>query len=284
MKSLLLVPIACLIVGCANPSAANKNAPAPSQEGAKQITFKATDGNTVFADLYSAPDHTSSLVLMFHQAGSNSGEYAQISPRVAKWGFDCLAVNLRNGDDMFPSGNPTAKQYKGTPTYLEAYNDMSGALQWAESQQYQTIVAWGSSYSASLVFNLASENAGPSQKLKALVSFSPGEYFDDKNLVKSWARLVQMPVFFACTPEEMPQGRIDIYNALARNPRSLIQAIDGSVHGSSTLLPEKAPKAAPLYWKTLEAFLQPFASGVKEIPIQPAAGDKPRIVPNHRPR
>ena len=56
------------------------------------------------------------------------------------------------------------------------------------------VVLWGSSYSASLVFLLANA-ADAKDSVKAVMAFSPGEYFNDKKMVEAAAAKVTVPVF-----------------------------------------------------------------------------------------
>ncbi len=139
---------------------------------------------------------------------------------------------------MWGRENRTASK-SGTGEYLDAYKDMQGALEYAHSQNYTTIVVWGSSYSASLALKMAAEETG----IKGAIAFSPGEYFDDKTLVKGWASKVSCPVLIACTPDELKDGRQDLYDAITSDPKVLAQ-FSGGVHGTSTVLPEKSPAAA----------------------------------------
>jgi predicted alpha/beta hydrolase len=51
------------------------------------VSSTATDGVRVYGDYYPAASKTQPLILLFHQAGSNWGEYATIAPRLVKAGF-----------------------------------------------------------------------------------------------------------------------------------------------------------------------------------------------------
>jgi dienelactone hydrolase len=223
--------------------------------GAKQITFDAKDGQTVYGDLYkTSSSQAKAVILMFHQAGSNAGEYATIAPQIIKLGADCLAVDQRSGGNMFDRTNRTATTAKGPEEYMDAYNDLQGAVIWAKAQGYKTIIPWGSSYSAALTLQLLSQHP----ELPAGLVFSPGEYMDDKNVVSSWARSVKVPVFFACTPDELKDGRQQIFNALnGGNPKGTLQALPGSVHGSSMCIADKCTVAAQNV-AAAEKFLKSF--------------------------
>jgi len=240
----IMATLALLLAGC---SGDEQKAPKP--DGFKELVFDAPDHRKVYADFYpSATLNSEKVILMFHQAGSNAGEYETIEPLMAALGYNCIAVDQRSGGDMWGRQNRTATK-SGPGEYLDAYNDLVGALDYAHTSNYTTIIVWGSSYSASLVLKLASENP----TIKAVISFSPGEYMDDKTLVKSWASKVIVPVFFACTTDEKSDGRADIFAAIASDDKVLV-ALPGGVHGSSTLIPDKS-KAADEYMAKLKSFL-----------------------------
>jgi dienelactone hydrolase len=249
MKSAIL-PLVCvgLALGC------REHTDSTEPPGIKEITFSASDGGKVFADFYPASKTKADpVILMFHQAGSNAGEYSQIAPEVKNWGFDCLAVDQRSGGDMFDRDNRTANAAKGPKDYMDAYADLVGAVTWAKGQGYKTIIAWGSSYSSALCLRLASEN--PS--VNGLILFSPGEYFDQKALVQGWASTVKVPVYFACTRDELPD-RQPIFHALVDQKGSVLDSIQGGIHGSSTCIPDKAPGVAAQYMEHVQQFLESF--------------------------
>ncbi len=245
MLRLAILLTALLLAGCSG----DDQPPAPKPDGFKEITFDASDGKKVYADFFpsSIPD-SEKVVLMFHQAGSNAGEYESIEPAIAPLGYDCIAVDQRSGGDMWGRSNRTVEK-SGDGDYMGAYNDLQGALKYAEGKNYTTIVAWGSSYSAALVLRLAAENS----TVKGVIAFSPGEYMPEQGIVKSWASKVSVPVFFACTPDEWNDGRSDIYAAIPSAKKFDVH-LEGGVHGSSTLLPKKSD-AAKAYLDKVKSFL-----------------------------
>ena len=161
---------------------------------------------------------------------------------------------------MWGYDNETAAKFKSQQTYDDAYKDMEAALKWAQDAGYERIVAWGSSYSSSLVFRLAAEHKG----LAATLSFSPGEYFDDKHIVAKWASQADVPSFVAGTASEMSAegyAIIDARGEVASKDRDMQFGIPEGVHGSSTLRADKNPKGNSEYWKRVNTFLESIASG-----------------------
>jgi len=252
--SIFAIFAACTMT-CCSCSPGNEQTAAPKPDGFKEITFDAPDHHKVYADFYpSLTLNSEKVILMFHQAGSNAGEYETIEPIMANMGFNCIAVDQRSGGDMWGRSNRTAAQ-SGKGDYFGAYNDLKGALEYAESKSYTTIVVWGSSYSASLVLMLADEFP----ELKGVIAFSPGEYFDDKGIAKTWASRVSEPILFACTPDELKDGRQQLYDVIPSDSKNLV-VFPGGVHGSSTLLQEKS-SAASKYLEKVQTFLTGLKSG-----------------------
>lgn len=238
-------------LGLSSCSHGSKAVSTKLREGSKEIQFKASDGATAFADLYAAKENPQKrIVLMFHQAGSNSTEYSPIAPRVASWGYDCLAVDQRSGGDMFDAINRTVEGgSKGD--YNAAYQDLEGALSWATVQGYKDVTVWGSSYSASLALRLAAEHP----EIKRVLTFSPGEYFDQKGIVAGWAVRVKQPTLMAFAPKELADGQ-RLFGYLPSSPLDVLVTFDKGVHGSSTLRRDKNPNSSEQYWTAVERFFR----------------------------
>jgi len=141
---------------------------------ADAVSFAARDGVQVFADYYSAGSKAKPLILLFHQAGSNRGEYETIGPTLARLGFNALAIDQRSGGNAWGRTNETVKRLGRSIGYDAALPDLEAAFRWAKSSdQTGPIIVWGSSYSAALVFLLAANHR---REVKAILAFSPGEY------------------------------------------------------------------------------------------------------------
>ena len=154
------------------------------------ISFTASDRVQVFADYYSAGSKAKPLILLFHQAGSNRREYATIGPMLATLGFNALAIDQRSGGNAWGQTNETVKHLGKSTDYGEALLDLEAALQWAKSSgQTGSILVWGSSYSAALVFLLATEHR---REIKAVLAFSPGEYLRGSST--AWKAATQVSI------------------------------------------------------------------------------------------
>jgi dienelactone hydrolase len=257
MRLIFVLPLAFLlgIVACnAKPAedAAPENAALPDESptAAERVTLKASDGVTVHGLWYKAAQ-PKALVLLFHQAGSSKGEYATIAPRLVEAGYSALAIDQRSGDGMFGT-NETAAGLGRKADYLETRPDLQAALDWAQKENLP-IILWGSSYSSALIFPLAAEDP---QGIIALLSFSPGEYFDDKQMIRSAAAKVKVPVFIASTHSKEEMSEADpIMAALPKSAANVRFVPDRGVHGSSTLIHSRNPEGAAANWRAILAFL-----------------------------
>src|SRR5258708_6894672 len=124
---------------------------------AEAVSFATGDRVQVFADYYPAEREAAPLILLFHQAGSNRGEYATIAPVLVKLGFAALAVDQRSGGTAWGRVNETVQHLGHSAGFAEALPDLEASLQWAKAKGRGKSIVWGSSYSAALVFLLAAK-------------------------------------------------------------------------------------------------------------------------------
>ncbi|MFW5697000.1 MAG: alpha/beta hydrolase [Fimbriimonadaceae bacterium] len=219
----------------------------PQIDGAELVALE-TNAQPAYADYMARDD--ASIILMFHQAGSNAVEYEPIAEWMAQTGYSCLAVNLRSGAEQFGANNPTATQYEEEQAYPLALEDMRAALDWADTRGYENIFVWGSSYSASLVFKLAGDYPG---LVDAVLAFSPGEYFDDDDIVREWADQVTQPVLVAAAEGE-GDARLIYESAVDANFKVYVEH-EGGVHGSSAAREDRNPDSSDQYRSDVLQFL-----------------------------
>jgi dienelactone hydrolase len=182
------------------------------------------------------------LILLFHQAGSNRGEYATIGPALATLGFNALAIDQRSGGNAWGRTNETVKRLGKSTGYDEALLDLEAALQWAESSgQTGSIIVWGSSYSAALVFLLAAEHRN---EIKAILAFSPGEYLRGSATVRKAAAQVSIPIFV--TSAKDPKENLDAPK------RSEPRWSRRKLGGGQTIFSQNSPPSHPRGWELPE--------------------------------
>ncbi len=250
-RALIIVGLA-LLSGC-NQAAAPAATPMPEQPAMMAVTpvdFMADDGLTVSGRYYRA-DNPKALILLFHQANSSKDEYAEIAPKLVEAGYAALAIDQRSGGSMFGPNQTAARMPKGAD-YVSALHDLQGALGWAKTMGLPVIV-WGSSYSSSLVFELAANNPG---KVAAVLSFSPGEYLGDGKPVQAAAAKVKVPVFVTSAKDgdEETAAKV-IFDAVPVEHKTLAVPKVAGVHGSSTLIAARNPQGFEGNWQAVMTFL-----------------------------
>lgn len=238
------------------PSASPAESPAASDAGSavETITFEAADGLTVTADLYRCGVPDAPFILLFHQAGYSRGEYLEIAPQLNAMGYDCLAIDQRSGGTSNGVANETHKAAaaKKLPCgYTDAYADLKGALNYVVEQYApKKLIAWGSSYSASLTLILAAEYP---EAVQAALAFSPGEYFHlQDRTVAEYAADITQPVFITSAKSEENAWR-KIADAIPSKGCEFFVPQGNGLHGSSALF-ESTPNHAE-YWDAVKSFL-----------------------------
>lgn len=253
-KLALSIPLLLVAAACqAKPTDtdAAENVEQPAQTAAQPVTLKASDGVAVHG-LYYEAQNPKALILLFHQAGSSKDEYATIAPQIVKAGYAALAIDQRSGDGLFGT-NETAAALGKKADYLDARPDLKAALDWARSKSLP-IVLWGSSYSSSLIFPLA---ASDPQGIVALLAFSPGEYFDDKSMIRTAAAKVNVPVFIASANSKDETSEAEpIMAALPKSDRNERFVPAHGVHGSSMLIASRNAAGADANMRVVLDFLK----------------------------
>ncbi len=257
MPRLLLSLVSLLVLSACGAAPTPAKTPMPEQPAMMAVTpvdFMADDGLTVSGRYYRA-DKPKALILLFHQANSSKDEYADIAPKLVEAGYAALAIDQRSGGNMFGKNETAARMPRGA-SYADAIHDLQGALGHAAPMGLPVIV-WGSSYSSSLVFELAAKNPG---KIAGLLSFSPDEYLGDGKPVAAAAARVTVPVFvtFAKNDQEMAAAKA-IFDAVPDARKTFAVPRLAGVHGSSTLIAARNADGAADNWPAVLVFLKSVA-------------------------
>ena len=249
--------LACVLASSIQEPA--KPPPQMSGTGSPQgrVTIEARDGLKLFAEHRPASDPSAPFIVLFHQARSSRGEYRPIVPRLTELGYGTLAVDLRVGGSSREVANVTARGAKGRvkdPTYLDALADIEDALLYAREHCAKgKLIAWGSSFSAALVLQLAGTRP---ELVDGVLAFSPGEYFASLGKGESWirdaARGVRCPVFVTAARSE-GEGWLAIFEAIGSEAKTAHRPEAGVQVGSMALWEESEGSAA--CWQALTGFL-----------------------------
>lgn len=205
--------------------------------GQQKVTFLSVDSLRITADLY-LQDEKLPFIILFHQGGSSRGEFNEIATRLLKLGYNCLAVDMREGGKMNFVNNETAVRARSgnyTTGHEAAVADILAAIEFVRRYNNKQPVLFGSSYSASLCLIVAAQHTGA----KAVIAFSPGEYFRPALIVGDRIGSLSVPVFVACTKMETEYVREMISEVSPEFIRYYVPPGDqAGVHGAKALWKE----------------------------------------------
>lgn len=217
-----------------------------------EIQFPSLDSLPIFADLYLLND-TAPMIVLCHQARYNKTEYRGIANKLNAAGFNCLAIDQRSGGKLNNEENKTnlaAIKAGKAVDYLDAEQDILAAINYAYNLKQDKVILWGSSYSSTLALFIALKN----EKVSAVISFSPGDYFPELGLLTDELKDFSKPMFVTSSKEEAPDlTKMISKMKLNENQMQFIPASEG-VHGSRALW-ETDPNHKE-YWEALYVFLE----------------------------
>jgi pimeloyl-ACP methyl ester carboxylesterase len=251
MKKINLIAIILLIGITVSFSSAGQE----SNFTGKTIKIESTDGIQVYADIYDTNvQEDYPVILLFHQAGYSRGEYRPIAPMLNELGYICISIDQRSGssvNEILNETNAQAKEKGLSTKYVDALPDLRATIDYAlKNYKNKKVILWGSSYSSSLVFILGTEYK---ENVKALLSFSPGEYFTYKDKeIKDYAQMIECPVFITSSGSEKKDWE-SIYEAI-KGKKSFYLPEDKGKHGSKALW--ETSEGHGKYWDAVKNFLK----------------------------
>lgn len=214
------------------------------------VEFPSGDGLMMTAVIYEI-DSISPVVVMCHQARMSNYEYAEIAPKLNQMGYNCLALDLRSGGTMDNHQNITfnhAKE-KNLPTeYLDAEQDILAGLNYAYDRWHQPVILWGSSFSAGLCLKIGTTN----DKVREIIAYSPGEYYEGKMSLKESIKGLNKPTYITSTEKEAAS----IEKIVADIPEGVITQYFPDMkgtHGSKALWSTDPSSGA--YWESITEWL-----------------------------
>ncbi len=219
----------------------------------RTVKFLASDKLEVTADLYLS-DSGAPYIILLHGEGGSRGEYKEIAPKLLKLGFNCLAVDLRNGKESNFVQNETAARAKAnniSVTLLDDEKDMLAAMDYVlKTTMNNRCVLFGNSSSASLAMKTANKN----KKVTAVIAFSPGEYFTPEYQLKDWLEGFDKLLFAASSKREHAYVS-NLVKDLPQQSTTVFQPTSGEgVHGVQALL--NSNPSSGEYWMSLMMFVK----------------------------
>jgi dienelactone hydrolase len=216
----------------------------------EKVSFQAEDGLQVTADLYQV-NPKRPYVILLHQAGYSRGEYKNTARKIVKFGYNCLAVDLRSGGEVNYIQNHTAlvAVQKGYSTdYLSSLKDIEASIKWVKKRNEKPVVLFGSSFSASLSLLLAKDNPD----IDAVIAFSPGEFFEPEINIKAEIKDLKKPVFVAASKREEPYIK-EMFRFVPSTNKTIFAPEKGpGEHGSKSLW--NSNPTSKEYWLALTMF------------------------------
>jgi len=238
----------------------NSSAQTKKERETKEIAFFTKDSLKIFGDLYKL-NKTAPTILLFHQGGSNAkAEYNFIIPILIKEGFNILAIDQRQGGQVYGNYNRTVANIPNNNfDYCDAYLDLEGALNYIiESGFIGKKILWGSSYSGSLVIKLASQYQ---KDINGVLAFSPASGGPMKKCrPDEYFETLKIPLLLLRPSKEMEIESSKNQFILAQQHNHQVYIAKYGTHGSSMLVEERVGNNVDGNWEVVKSFLEYFKS------------------------
>ena len=228
-----------------------------------EVQFMTTDGIAVFGDLYaSSAGKAAPIILLFHQGGGDArGEYTLIAGRLLKLGYNVLAIDQRMGGDLFGGVNRTvAAMDRNDYGFCDAYPELEATLGYARRSGYSgQLIAWGSSYSAALVFQLAAKNM---DEITAILGFSPASGKPLAGCMPSqYIADLKTPALVLRPKSESEYESVQAQMKEFEQFGVQTYVADPGIHGSSMLDEERVGSSTEATWNVVLEFLASTLTG-----------------------
>lgn len=252
MKNRLTLAIAA--IGISNLAAADT----------ESVTMQTTDGVTVYGEIYTSPGigKSAPLILLFHQGGGDSrGEYTPLVPRLLAEGYNLVAIDQRRGGDRFDGVNRTLAGVGDTEySYCDVVPDLEAALRFSRERGFDgPTIAWGSSYSAALVFGLAVDHP---DEIDAIIAFSAASGEPMAGCMpEALSEDITQPVLALRPIGEMEVPYVPGQMKLFEEHGHRTYVADPGVHGSSMLNEARVGASVAATWDVVLSYLAEAIAG-----------------------
>jgi len=223
-----------------------------------------SDGVTVYGEIYTADGvaKNAPLILLFHQGASNGrAEYEPLVPVLLAEGYNLVSIDQRRGGDRFGGVNRTLAGVGDTDySYCDVMPDLEAALRFARDEGFSgPTVAWGSSYSAALIFKLALDHP---DEIVAVVAFSSASGDPMAGCMpEMFSAEVTQPVLALRPAREMEVPYVPGQMALFEQQGHRTYVADPAVHGSSMLNEARVGSPVDAAWAVVLGFLEEVLPG-----------------------
>ena len=223
----------------------------------EDISFPSRDGVEISAFLSTDHNRSKPFILLFHQAHYSRGEYIEMMPKLNAMGFNVMAPDLRNGNEVNGIVNETSNRAFEQDldiNYIATVPDIEASITYAKKHLASgKLLLWGSSYSASLVLLIADHTP----EIDAVLAFSPGEYYkkQGETYIQNHVSHLNMPVFITSAKDEK-KNWWPIYQAIPSKEKVYFLPESEGVHGAKALWDNNPSNQK--YWKSVNNFLNKF--------------------------
>ena len=224
-----------------------------------EISFQTEDGVTVYGEVYESVNApmSSPVILLFHQGAHNSrAEYEPIVPRLLDAGYHAVAIDQRRGGDRFGGVNRTLEGVGDAEySYCDVYPDLEAALRFAKRYGFSgKTVAWGSSYSAALVFKLGVDHP---DEVDVVLAFSAasGEPMEGCE-PEPFSDQITQPVLALRPARELQVPYVPGQMKLFEEHGHQTYVADPAVHASSMLNETRVGSSTEATWSVVLDFLE----------------------------
>jgi pimeloyl-ACP methyl ester carboxylesterase len=133
--------------------------------------------------------------------------------------------------------------------YLDAEQDIKAAIHYVTNKYHKNLILWGSSYSSTLALYLAVE----SDQEKAVLAFSPGNYFaEEKGSLIDKLAIFKKPMFITSSKREAPEIT-QLLSKMTLNDNQVHFIPRGNGHHGSRVLWEQQIDGVE-YWNAVNSF------------------------------
>lgn len=192
-------------------------------------------------------------IILLHQELSSRGEFDSIAERIVKTGYNCLAVDLRNGQKFGFVENKTyksAQEENISYQVMDALKDISASIEYAWDLSGQEVILLGSGTSASLALIEGKTN----EHIRAVIALSPGEYFRPELDMKTFLTGYSKRTFVACTDIEYPFV-FEMFSGMDDKYKTIFKPGSGQGARGTMALHNENPTRDE-YWLSLLLFLR----------------------------
>jgi dienelactone hydrolase len=223
----------------------------------KEVSFSSSEGVTLFGDLAIHPE-SDKILLLFHQGRSNvRAEFEYTLPKLYQMGYSILAMDIRNGGELYGSVNRTIANSAMESAYCDAESDISSSLDHLLSLDLKKkIILTGSSFSATMSIRVAADHQ---KDIAGVIAFSPSSGGPMKDCLPDEAIAdLKKPLLVVRPEREMEiESVADQLQLVKKNGHQTFVAPNG-VHGSSLLVPYRVGKDVSENWLAIHNFLDQF--------------------------